>query len=242
MKRLIISAILVIALLLTALAVQAQDAGIPITYGESVVGTISNEAPEVTYTFEGSEGDVIVAEMGALDPFGDLSSVLLRLVGPDGAMIGELDSFATVVFASQLPTSGSYTLVATRYDETSFGDFSLRLVLPELLKPGASVDGEVSSEVNTYYVFSGEEPFSLTFTQNSGDFRPQLSVNSIGSSLYTNGLNEIAYLQGSLLTSGTLNITPNAAVASGPYIISFSEALFDFNFDLVTAQFTLTVK
>lgn len=242
MKRVFLTLTIVAVLLSMALSVQAQEAT-PIVYGDSVTGLIDNAAPETLYTFDGAEGDVIIIEMGAVDALGELSAVMVKLLDPTGAEIGAVDSFATVVFAAKLATSGAYTIVATRYDETSTGEFFLNLIQPPALEVGSTVDGDVSNESSAYFVYDSEEPFVLSYTQVSGDFHPQVAVNIIGgfNAYYTNGLSEVATLQGSLLTSGTLSITPNADVATGPYIISFSEALFDFNFDVVTAQFTVGV-
>jgi WD40 repeat protein len=100
-----------------------------ITVGMSSQGFIEVGQGEL-WSFEGEEGQEVTidltAETTSLDPY-------LILIGPDGEVIAENDDVDPgVVIDSRLegiilPASGSYTIVARGYDETSVGAYTISL-------------------------------------------------------------------------------------------------------------------
>ncbi len=108
---------------------------VPITYGNTAEGTLSDITLARRYTFQGQEGDFVEIFMNAtgtpvIDP-------LLQLYGPDGELVGENDDVEPGVnrnsaIRMNLPETGQYTIVATRYTGedaalSTSGDFTLSL-------------------------------------------------------------------------------------------------------------------
>jgi hypothetical protein len=115
----------------------APTEGIPdgdnvLTYGDVVRGTINESTSEVEYTFEGSAGDRITIRMSA--SAGSLDAYLI-LLDASGEILTENDDDPGGVRDSliedyELPASGVYTIIATRYQRElggTEGDFELRL-------------------------------------------------------------------------------------------------------------------
>ena len=114
--------------------VEIPTGPVAINYGDTVQSRIEGDVYAIEYTFEGQVGDVIGVRMNALS--GDLDPLLyLRDSAgntltendddPDGG--GALDSYISN-FA--LPATGTYTIVATRFQEDvglSEGDFEIIL-------------------------------------------------------------------------------------------------------------------
>ncbi|MBC6934369.1 MAG: hypothetical protein DWB42_00845 [Chloroflexi bacterium] len=101
---------------------------------EVMQGTIENTTSAVRYTFEGQAGEVVTIRMqrasGDLDP-------LLILLGPGGEEVIRNDDapvipigYDAAIERFRLPATGTYTIIATRYQEAagvSRGDFTLTL-------------------------------------------------------------------------------------------------------------------
>lgn len=106
-----------------------------LSYGETVTGTLDNTTFEQRYTFEGTAGDVVSADMALVVGSGNLDTKL-TLLDPVGEVVAENDDVELTTTNSRLseislPTTGTYTLVATRFDgENGFtaGDYELTLV------------------------------------------------------------------------------------------------------------------
>jgi|GEM_PF-1298001 len=106
----------------------AQGGG-TISYGQVVTGEITQDAPEVRYTFEGAAGDVIVIRMNAIQS--GLDSYL-ELLSPDGQSLQTNDdsggNLNSLIGPVRLPASGTYTVIATRFmrqQGSSSGPFEL---------------------------------------------------------------------------------------------------------------------
>ncbi|HLU11329.1 MAG TPA: PPC domain-containing protein [Oceanobacillus sp.] len=102
---------------LPASAGQITASATPITIGETVSGTITNEDPYQAYSFTANANDLVTVSMnaqsGSLDPF-------LALIDANGNTIRFNDDVATGVTDAGLsnvllPTAGTYTVIATRY-------------------------------------------------------------------------------------------------------------------------------
>ncbi|HLA42945.1 MAG TPA: hypothetical protein VJZ27_05890 [Aggregatilineales bacterium] len=240
MKRFFLALIVALAIPVIA-TVQAQGAA-TIEYGQVVTGTISNEQFEVPYTFQGTQGDVIIIQLSPVDILADLDQPAVILLDSNSGMLTSSDSFGTVTLAARLPADGAYTILATRADGragTSIGEFNLSLMRPPVLESGSQVEGSATSTGGTFFVYESGASFLISYNKTSGDFSPQLLVNRIGSS---NELEEVASLSGVGVTGGQIAIAGTGSVASTTYVIVFQEALFDFNFEEVSANFTLVIK
>lgn len=236
-KRILLVTSLFSMLLLGALTVNAQDGG-AIAYGDTVQGEISNTAFEVEYKFEGTEGDLIVAIMADVDGvLGDFEAPGIILLGPDNAIITSVEESFTnqAILPAKLPSTGSYTLIATREGGRageSVGSYNLTLIQPTLIE--GTVEGSVSSEGVAFYALETDQSFTLDYQKTGGEFNPRVQVSVIGED---GRLDEIGSLEGARVDSGSIGIAAGLEVS---YFITLDEALFDFNFDEVTANFTLT--
>lgn len=96
----------------------ALGSAIPISYGDTVSGTINQTNKFVLYTFEGEAGDQVRIGMdataGTLDP-------TLFLLAPEGAQLASNDdavlneTMNSLIDNFTLPADGTYIIVATHY-------------------------------------------------------------------------------------------------------------------------------
>lgn len=220
-------------------AAQTQD-GTPVEYGQVMTGEITNQAYEVPYNFSGNQGDVIVILMKPVDPLGDLSSPEIILLDKNSNLIADTSgsfSISAALLAIELPSSDSYTVLASRADGRagdSVGEFILEIIKLEELIADEVFKDTISSEgrENFYLVRNEGASFTLSYEKVAGEFAPQISVNRIDEN---HGLTQVVGLFGEDLTKGSVNIP----LDSGIYIINVAEALFDFNFEEVTADYNL---
>ncbi len=225
-------------IILTCLGVPAlaQGGDTTIEYGQSVTGEITNQAFEVPYIFQGTAGDIIVAEMSAADVLGDLSMPSIILLDADFNMLSSVYGFNSAVLVARLPADGTYNLLATRSDGRagdSVGEYTLSLLKPQVLVADEVVAGSITNETVDYFVIEAEGPFNLRYEKQTGNFYPATTIHVISDG----ELEEVASLQGDELISGVLGLEGQ----SDYYIVTVGEALWDFNFDTVNAEYTLTL-
>lgn len=112
-----------------------------ISNGDRLAGTVSEEAPAVTYAFDGSEGDNITITMSRTG--GDLDSYLYLLDASGSTLYEDNDSGGDTGDAwitYTLPADGQYLIIATRADQeegVTTGGFLLEL-LSDSPAPSAS--------------------------------------------------------------------------------------------------------
>lgn len=107
---------------------------VPVVYGQEVTGTISDDAVQTVYEFEGHAGDLVTAriEAFAIRPGVWALEPYVVLLAPDGSYLAESRDFLYEPYAQvqsvELPENGTYQVIATRYmgiDGVSSGDFVL---------------------------------------------------------------------------------------------------------------------
>lgn len=158
--------------------------GSSLAYGDTVSGTITQETNLLAYTFEGSAGDLVTIRMNMTQ--GSLDSYLI-LRDPNGETLTENDDDPngirdSLIEAHELPVDGTYTIIATRFQqelggtegdfeltleaETPTGDGSpdtnptpIMLVQPEIaaqVNLDSSAEGEINNQQQVaYYGFNG---------------------------------------------------------------------------------------
>lgn len=108
-------------------------AGLPIRYGDTQRGRIDSNVYAVYFSFEGQAGDEVSIVMSRTA--GDLDA-LVALVDPDGNVLVAADDIESEdtrdasIESFRLPVSGSYTIVATRFQQDAGitnGEFEVRL-------------------------------------------------------------------------------------------------------------------
>lgn len=208
-----------------------------ITYGDVLIFEISNRDTSAEYTFFGERGDVVTISMMSLHENLD---TMLFLYGPTGALFAANDDNGDTTDSEipgyELPMSGIYTIVATRYGGESFGssgDFELALRLHETpvsrppagdvtltegssLEDGSVVQADIDQDHHEVrYTFDGQAGQEVTVTMSAIDGSLDTYL-----SLYDDAGNQIAFnddsAPGKIAESRLENIH---LVADGTYTI-----------------------
>lgn len=177
MKRMMI-AVLIVALCGLVLPATAQDPA-TISYGQTFTGTITNLEFEQLYTFEGVAGDTILAVM---EPTADSEfyTPALLLLDLEGLVIASQSNWSQALLAYTLPSTGTYTLIASRQDGRggdAEGDYQIRLLLPTVLERGTPRSSAVSDAMlSDYYLVPAEADVQISYTRDSGIYAPSLRL------------------------------------------------------------------
>lgn len=208
-----------------------------IAYGDIVTGTITDEAAEVNFRFTGSEGDVIILQVtryyGADSSAPTLDEPLLILTDPTG-LSTQADGYGSAFMALKLTISGDYGVVVSRANPASVGNFQLALYHPETLLPSTPIQATINNTETRYYWINSTDELRLSYHRTDGTFSPEITIITPGEF----GLNTVGAIYGSLVEAATLDIR---LPTDGLYFVRLTESLYDFNFDPVTADYTLEV-
>ena len=150
--------------------------GSTLRYNDSIINTITDDEPQLFYSFQATSGDILNIRMqrvsGDLDP-------LLKIVDGDARVIASSDDLigSTTLDAAVeefvIDEAGTYVIVATRYGEgygTSTGSFVLSieeaddsglgntLQTAAELPPDTAIEGEITaSRFEQFYTFFANE-------------------------------------------------------------------------------------
>ena len=164
-----------------------SEQGSVLRYGDSVIGTISQAAPQVYYTFEAQQGDILTLSMvrssGDLDPY-------LKVVNEERLVVADNDDQQgsetrnARIDALIISKSGSYIVMATRYREAdgdSSGSFVLTLeeaensgagstqLAPLPIAYGESRSGALShQQYERFYTFEAARNDLVTISMSRG--------------------------------------------------------------------------
>jgi hypothetical protein len=168
--------VLILMLSLASLA-YAQDEEVPsfsfpvLVDGETVEGEFSESSMQI-YSFIGSEGDEVSAEMLATE--GSLVDPYLIILGPNGEVVGyndDADGFDSQIEDAELPVDGLYLVLATTWSElrnqTASEDSPLDDNEYELTVEGFNEPEEITDETTQLFGYSaapaeGEESINLS--------------------------------------------------------------------------------
>lgn len=167
--------------------------GSALRFGDSVINTISNDAPQAYYTFRADPGDIVTVRMQRMS--GDLDPSLL-IADSAGVIVAENDdmndpanpgSLDAEVVGLTLPGGGTYVIIATRFGGeigTSQGNFVLSIdrgagialgrtaLSPIPISLGQAAQGEITSNrFEVWYSFEGRAGQVVTIRagRTSGD-------------------------------------------------------------------------
>lgn len=178
-----------------------SEQGSTLQYGIPVIGTISNTAPQLYYTFRAQAGDILTIEMvrnsGTLDP-------LLKVVDADRFLLAENDDAINqacltpetcqnaVIDNLLIERTGTYIIVATRYREAAgdtVGNFVLLVdeaissglgntrLAPAPIFLNQTVSGTLTDSVyQQFYQFEAEADQLVTVVMERTDQRGQLDA------------------------------------------------------------------
>ncbi|MCS7071336.1 MAG: PPC domain-containing protein, partial [Anaerolinea sp.] len=209
--------------------------GSALRYGDSVINAISDDAPQVYYTFRGEPGDVVTVRMQRMS--GDLDPALL-IADSAGVIVAENDDMLNPanpgtldaqIAGLMLPEGGIYVIIATRFGGemgTSQGTFVLTLergtgvtlgrtaLTPIPIELGQTMQGEItSSRFEVWYRFEGRAGQAVTIraARASGDLDPLIQLLDSGQAVLSENDD----------SDGTQNarIAGFVLPADGPYLI-----------------------
>ncbi|MFW5691202.1 MAG: hypothetical protein ACOCXZ_01765 [Chloroflexota bacterium] len=174
---LIVMGLLLALLVLPMIAAAQTDEPRPISYGETVTGEITNDMPEVRFTFEGSAGDTITIAMNATNVTDGQPSLdsYAQLFGPNGDLLDFNDdsggTLNALVGPTRLPETGSYVIVATRCCPGGFsgstGPFELtvRQVEVPTIAQGEPITFDLTPEDPNGFVFFNSDNATAPFVR-----------------------------------------------------------------------------
>jgi hypothetical protein len=183
---------------------ELADPSVPLVYGDSVGGELTNREDDQVWTFSGSEGDVVTITMiSTADDFAlDPRLYLYTLEGFDGgddaiaenddASNPEVSGFNSQIEAFELPGDGEYVIVATRFGDGT-GTYTLsieeggetraeRAAAATPIAYGDEVTGEISDDAPTVlYTFEGTtgDVITITMVADGDDFDPSLALYTL---------------------------------------------------------------
>ena len=216
-----------ISLLMVVFGLSVITAQNTFNYGDTVTGALSNDTPEVSYTFNGVAGDVVIAEVCETEQFSDLNYPFLTVSDASGNVIAQSSefNFKNAVLAVDLQADGAYTLTVSgnpNYPASeTIGNFTLTLEQVPRLAPGSPVSDGIRLDDARYYLVESPR-FDVRFTQTGDNFLP-LSINVVDPDF--NELQPFAIIAGSISAS---NFTFVGGDGITRYIIAVGEIdIFD---------------
>lgn len=173
------------------------ESGSALRYGDSVINNISHMSPQVYYSFQAKQGDIIDVAMqrnsGNLDPY-------LQVVNSQANVIAESDdmggsgSLDAGVKGLVIDETGTYIIVATRYGEaagTSTGRYILTVTEADnsglgnafetavALTVNDTAEGEITDAyIQKYYTFEAKQDdlIGVQMTRISGSVDAFLAI------------------------------------------------------------------
>jgi hypothetical protein len=155
----VVAVVFVVLVLTVPPLVTAQDDGgpIPIAYGETVQGTITDEQYEFHYIFTASQGDQVYVSV--VEPGNTYVSLVMAIRdNSTGEIILEEDSWASmfVLEPFEIPADGDYVLDLGRYrgaEGSGTSSFILTIDRTEwqALEPGTPVEGTLTVPAATHF-------------------------------------------------------------------------------------------
>ncbi|TVR19372.1 MAG: hypothetical protein EA396_12735 [Anaerolineaceae bacterium] len=168
-------------------------------YGDTVFYNISDDQPEIIYSFRGRQGDIIDVIMrrrsGDLDPYLKIADALGVVLDDNDDMIGG-DTKDAGIQGFVIPADGTYFIFATRYGQrsgTSTGNFSLHLAEGQFSGAGSTplaalnirydmtLDGDLSeNQPMRYYRFEAQQDELVTVRvgRSSGNLSPTVAITN----------------------------------------------------------------
>ena len=155
---------LVLLLFIALFLAKEANSQTPITYGETITGTISVDGKIDTYTFSGSSGDIVIIRMTE-STYGSSEQMepYVELYNPTGQLIADSSDASQVNIFMELPATGTYTILASdTYPGDDYGNYAIFIQrsfdpgLADTLDYGETVAADISTEgdIDTY-TFSG---------------------------------------------------------------------------------------
>ena len=164
-----------------------SEQGSTLRFGDSVIDTISDTNPQVYYTFQANQGDILSIEMirasGTLDPYLQVVNSDRFIIADNDDQLGERPEMPeSMGYSSNKP--GTYIIIATRYGGVagdSAGSFALKIdestnsgignssLAPQPIAYGETVEGNLNNQqYERFYTFSARQDDLITISMQRG--------------------------------------------------------------------------
>jgi hypothetical protein len=234
---------IIVAAFVMALAVVPTLAQEMLEPGTPVTGELTDEIAANEYTFEGLENQVVIIGLSYIgDSYDQFNYPGIILRDSAGTEIMSNYGYYTTMLVWQLPADDTYTVVATRTDDTAdgaptVGEYQLLLTLPTELTMGEATEAEISSlSTPHYYVITSEDFFTMSIIRG-GDFALEFTVNDFNTEDSAGQLSSIVTISGKYAYRGLVGDIP-----AGTYIVQVGQGAFDFYDEEVTANYTIFIQ
>lgn len=164
-----------------------SEQGSTLRFGDSVIDTISDTSPQVYYTFQATQGDILTIEMirasGTLDPYIQVVSSDRFVVADNDDRLGS-DTKNARIDTLLIEQTGTYIIVATRYGGVagdSAGSFALTIdeaensgignssLAPLPIGYGESIEANLNNEqYERFYTFNARRDDLITISMTRG--------------------------------------------------------------------------
>lgn len=207
--------------------------------GETEVNTITDADDAQPYTFEGAAGDRVTIRMAANDE-GELDTTL-QLRDPSGELVAENDDADGSTYNSlieyTLATTGTYTIVATRFDGE--GLYAISLVLTsEGDGTGSATDAAIPTSVPTAVPTTSATSSGGAIT----DFERTIAIgDTVTGELSPANNQQILYFEGEAGQTVTVTLTPITGDVS-QYMLSVFDTASESNGAVLDDALSLTVR
>ena len=171
--------IIVSAIFFILVLVPGVLAATPISFGETVSGTISTLGQTDNYTFSATAGDTLVARIRSSWEY----YTVLLLYSPTGTLVSSCFNNGQCEITATAPDTGTYLITAYDYDSDNTGDYTLLVQRPNnptnttALTYGEQVRGNITNgAMLDTYTFSGTSGDQILIQMNNAAFNAQLRL------------------------------------------------------------------
>lgn len=164
-----------------------SEQGSTLRFGDSVIDTVSNTNPQVYYTFQATEGDILTVEMvrasGTLDPYLQVVNSDRFVIADNDDQIGS-DTKNARINTLLIESTGTYIIVASRYGGVagdSAGSFALTIdeadnsgignssLAPLPIKYGETIEGTLTNvQYERFYTFNARRDDLISVSMQRG--------------------------------------------------------------------------
>ena len=230
-----ISLLTVLVLLLSSalmVSAQTEDSPTPIAIGDSITASLTDEQPDMFFSFEATAGDNLLIDLTAsFDTY-------LYLLDANGRELERNDDggegLDSRILGYEVPADGTYIIRATSFSFNSSGtpsagsfDLSLSILETSPLESGMVLTGTAEGLIGLYE-FSGDEGTVIAATLSAGGFDTELTLT--GPSGF-----QVAF--GRYIDGENTAIGPYTLEETGTYLLSASgSGDYTLTFDVVEPE------
>lgn len=218
-----------------------------INIGDEISDTFEMRTDEMLYSFEGTAGTIVVVEVLSEDILSGFfpEVTLVNDRGSTLASSGDFSNSDNFEFAIDkatifldLPRDGVYTVVISLNQFATLqsdAPFVLRVISPEILEVSQSIESELTTSRDTYFVVISEDIFTINYRPIRSNFATDLIIYRLDSDTRET----LGTISGKDVVSASLTVAPNRNMI---HIVEVTQSALDFTgmFNEESATFEIT--